>query len=362
MSKTGVGRTVASTIRRGETAKLLPDFCSLPMVLGVVVYGELLAILIALASPAPLATFWTRMGPLSVFVQLIALLSAGFLCMSRPLLERLDERLSAFGALFIIVGTSALVTYGAALFVPEAITRNLFPHDGLTGLMTRSLWIATVVGALLLRYLYLHQQWRSQVEAVANARFKTLQARIRPHFLFNSMNTIASLTQTDPRLAEEIVEDLADLFRASLATEAETTTLQEEFDLARRYLNIERQRLGERMQVYWDVKDVPGEALLPPMILQPLVENAVYHGIQPATKPGHIQIVGRYRHGQINLGISNSLPAPEETATYKHKGNKIAVENVSQRMEAMFPGAASVSHSARHGEYLVRLTFPYPWR
>lgn len=341
---------------------LLPNFCSLPMVLAVVVYSELLAILMILASPQPLASFWTRMGPLSVFVQLIGLFSAALLCLNRAWLERLDERLGALGALVLIIAAAVLITWGAALLIPHEITQRLFPHDGLTGLMTRSLWIATVVGALVLRYLYLHQQWRLQVEAVANARLKALQARIRPHFLFNSMNTIASLTQSNPRLAEEIVMDLADLFRASLATEAETTTLDQEFELARRYLNIERQRLGERLQVDWDVKEVPGEARLPPLILQPLVENAVYHGIQPASRPGWVQILGRYQHGQIRLSITNSLPTPEEADQHRHQGNRIALENVSQRMEAMFPGAASLTYSVRHEHYLVRLVFPFPWR
>ncbi len=347
---------------RVPRVNLLPDFCSLPMVLGVVVYGQLLAILISLTSPQPLVTFWTRMGPLSVFVQLIALLSAMLLCLARPMLGRIDTRLGAFGALSMIIGSSALVTYSTALLVPHEMTRSLFPHDGLGGLMLRTLLISSIVGALLLRYLYLHQQWRSQIEAVANARFQTLQARIRPHFLFNSMNTIASLTQTNPQLAEETVLDLADLFRASLETETDRATLAEEFELARRYLNIEHHRLGERMRVDWDTDKAPGEAQLPPMIVQPLVENAVHHGIQPATQPGRIRIRADYRHGQIHVFISNSLPSPKERIQFPHRGHRMAIANVSQRLEAMFPGAASLSHGARNGEYQVRFAFPYPWR
>jgi two-component system sensor histidine kinase AlgZ len=332
------------------------------MVLGVVVYAELLAILITLTSPQSLATFWTRMGPLSVFVQLIALLSATLLCQARPLLGRIDARLGALAALVIILGSSSLITYGAAVLMPETLTRSLFPRDGLGGLMLRALCISAIVGTLLLRYLYLHQQWRAQVEAVANARFKTLQARIRPHFLFNSMNTIASLTRSNPRLAEESVLDLADLFRASLAIEADTTTLGEEFALARRYLNIEQLRLGERMHLAWDIDQAPSDALLPPLILQPLVENAVYHGIQPCAKAGHIRIEADYRRGQIQVRIRNSLPAAVAAPARKHQGHGIALANVSQRLEAMFPGAASLNHGVRGGEYHVRLAFPYPWR
>ncbi|WP_328983592.1 sensor histidine kinase [Thiorhodovibrio winogradskyi] len=358
-------RSASETKRDSEPtarANLLPDFRSLPMVLGVVVYAELLAILITLTSPQPLATFWTRMGPLSVFVQLIALLAAALLCGARPSLGRIDARLGALGALVMIIGSSAAITAGAALLVPPEMAQGLYPQDGLAGLMIRTLCISAIVGALFLRYLYLHQQWRSQVEAVANARFKTLQAKIRPHFLFNSMNTIASLTRTNPKLAEETVLDLADLFRASLATDAESATLGEEFELARRYLNIEQLRLGARMRVDWDVDQVPGEALLPPLILQPLVENAVYHGIHPSLHPGFIRIGATYRRGQIHVTIDNSLPLPGESAGNRHRGHRMAIANVSQRLDAMFPGAASLRHGARDQRYQVRFAFPHPWR
>ncbi|EIC20708.1 sensor histidine kinase [Thiorhodovibrio frisius] len=343
-------------------ANLLPDFCSLPMVLGVVVYAELLAILITLTSPQPLATFWTRMGPLSVFVQLIALLSAALMCAARPRLGHIDARLGVLGALVIIIGSSAAITVGATLLIPPEMARRLFPKDGLAGLMIRALCISAIVGALFLRYLYLHQQWRFQVEAVANARFKTLQAKIRPHFLFNSMNTIASLTRSNPKLAEETVLDLADLFRASLATEADTATLSEEFELARRYLNIEQLRLGERMRVDWDIQQAPGEALLPPLILQPLVENAVYHGISPSLHPGFIRIGANYHHGQIHVTIVNSLPLAGNHPTQRHQGHQMAIANVTQRLEAMFPGTASLRHGTRGQDYQVRLAFPHPWR
>jgi two-component system sensor histidine kinase AlgZ len=289
---------------------LLPDFCSLPMTLGLVLYGELFAIVLALASPSRLAEFWVRLGPLSLFVLVIALLSATLLCLLRRLLRLLDGRIAVAVALALVVGSALGVGYATLWLLPWAESGGLLPDDGTRGLLIRAGLISAIVGAMMLRYLYLHGQWRAQVEAVANARFQTLQARIRPHFLFNSMNTIASLTQTDPRLAEEVTLDLADLFRASLATDAVSTTLDAELELIRRYLHIESQRLGERMQVAWDLADLPGDAMVPPLILQPLVENAVYHGIQPSTEPGRIVIVGRYRRGIVNLSVRNTLPEP----------------------------------------------------
>jgi len=351
----------------GEVRGLLPDFCSLPMTVGVVLYGELLAILLSLATPSPLAGFWLRLGPLSLLVLVIALSSATLLCLMRRgavgrALRRVDGRVSVVLALLFIVGSALGTSFAATQLMPWVESGGLLPEDGPRGLVIRSGLISAIVGALLLRYLYLHGQWRAQVEAVANARFQTLQARIRPHFLFNSMNTIASLTQTDPRLAEEVVEDLADLFRASLATDVSSVSLAEELELTRRYLNIEAQRLGERMRLSWRVGELPGDAQVPPLILQPLVENAVYHGIQPSTRPGRIEVDGDYRRGMVHLRIRNSMPEPDGGPARTHKGNGMALENVTQRMEAMFPGKARVSHSRVDGDFLVRLSFPYPWR
>ncbi len=332
------------------------------MALGVVLYGELLAFLFTLASTSPLSSFWERLGPLSLLVLGIVLLAGSLLCVLGRPMRSLPGPVAVALALAIIVASALMVAYSCTWLMPWAEEAGLYPDDGGPGLLIRAGLISTIVGALMLRYLYLHQQWRAQVEVVANARFKTLQARIRPHFLFNSMNTIASLTQTEPRLAEEVVMDLADLFRASLATDAETTTLAEELELARRYLHIESQRLRERLRVIWDLDEqLPGDAQMPPLILQPLVENAVYHGIQPSETPGQIRIVGRYRRGMVNLSIRNTLPASRSGPGHQ-QGNKMALQNVSQRLEAMFPGSARVARSLVDGDYLVRMVFPYPRR
>ncbi len=337
----------------------LPDFCRVPMVFGVLLTGQLLAVGMVLASPGPLSGFWERLGYLSLYVQIVALTGSALLCLLRPLLSPLDNRLSALAALITLLGATAFVSWAAFRLVPWG-SEFPFPDGGLTGLMVRSLGICVIVGALLLRYLYLHHLWRRQVEAEADARFQKLQARIRPHFLFNSINTIANLTHTDPRLAEELLQDLADLFRASLG-DHRTTTLDQELEISRRYLHIEHQRLGERLAVTWDLDDLPGEAVLPPLTLQPLVENAVYHGIQPASKPGLISITGRYRRGQVNLSIRNTLPDRDEKDRHT-QGNHMAKENVRQRFEAMYPGSARIIESRVDGDYQVRLVFPYPWR
>lgn len=346
--------------RPTKAVRFLPDFCRIPMVLGVLLTAQLLAVALTLASPEPLAQFWERLGLLSLLVQVIALTGSALLCLLRPLLGRLDDRVSAFVAWVLLLAVTALVSWAAVRLVPPGAER-LFPADGPTGLLVRSLGLCAIVAALLLRYLYLHYLWRREVVAEAQAHFQKLQARIRPHFLFNSINTIANLIHTDPQLAEDLLQDLADLFRAALIEAGERTTLAQELELSRRYLHIEKQRLGERMEIAWDVEDLPGEALLPPLILQPLVENAVYHGIQPALGPGTIRIAGRYRRGQVNLSVRNSLPAKRERDR-RTGGNRMAMDNVRQRLAAMYPGAGRVVESRIEGDYQVRLVFPYPWR
>jgi two-component system sensor histidine kinase AlgZ len=337
----------------------LPDFCRIPLVFGILLTGQLLAIVLVFASSGPIAVFWERLGPLSLYIQIIALGGAALLCLLRGLLSRLEDRLSAIVAWLMLLAVTALVAGGTHLVVP-GFGSALFPVDGMTGLMVRSLGVSAIVSAMLLRYLYLHRLWRRQVEAEANARFQTLQARIRPHFLFNSINTIANLTREDPDLAEELLQDLADLFRASLGKER-ATTLADELELSRLYLHIERQRLGERLDIEWDLEELPEEAELPPLTLQPLLENAVYHGVQPARSPRPIRISGRYRRGRINLSIRNGLPENPRTSD-RTQGNRMAMDNVRQRLAAMYPGSSQLIESRIEGDYQVRLVFPYPWR
>ncbi|MCU0836840.1 MAG: histidine kinase [Chromatiaceae bacterium] len=338
----------------------LPDFCRVPLVLGVLLTAELLAIALALASPSPLAGFWGRLGPLSVYVQVIALSGSAALCLLRPWLARLPDGLAGLAAWGVLLALIALVTWGGYALLPP-VAADLLPADGLAGLMVRGLGVGAIVSALLLRYLYLHQLWRRQTRAEAQARLQMLQARIRPHFLFNSLNTIASLIPTQPRLAEDLLQDLSDLFRAALADSGERTTLGEELELARRYLSIEGQRLGERLRLSWDLEGLPERAPLPPLVLQPLLENAVYHGIAPAREPGQIRVTGRYRRGRVNLSVRNTLPAEAERRRAS-AGQGIALDNVRQRMMALYPGAAQVIESRVEGDYQVRLVFPYPWR
>ncbi len=221
--------------------------------------------------------------------------------------------------------------------------------------LASQLGIAAIISAVALRYLYQLHRHQEKELAEAQARAQALRARIRPHFLFNSMNTIASLTRADPALAEEVVHDLSDLFRASLSGAERASSLQQELELARGYLRIEQQRLGERLAIHWDLGELPLEVRMPPLLLQPLLENAVYHGIEPAVSGGEIVVAGRFRKGVVNISVSNTL-APGGTG--QREGNHVAQQNVADRLRAFFGEQAGMRIGEVDGRYQVRIHFP----
>ncbi|MEY2919513.1 MAG: hypothetical protein RL261_818, partial [Pseudomonadota bacterium] len=204
-------------------------------------------------------------------------------------------------------------------------------------------------------YFYVSNEWRRSVEFEARARFHALQARIRPHFLFNSMNTIAALTRTDPVRAEEAIEDLADLFRVALAESRPEISLREEIEVARIYQRIEQLRLGSRLEVRWDVGSLPSNAMVPGLLLQPLLENAIRHGIEPLPQGGVVTIVGRADDGMISLEVSNPVSVGARST---RPGHRMALDNIRQRLELVFPGRASVSVDDTGDAYRITLRFP----
>jgi two-component system sensor histidine kinase AlgZ len=184
---------------------------------------------------------------------------------------------------------------------------------------------------------------------------RALQARIRPHFLFNSMNTIASLTRSDPRLAEQAIADLSDLFRASLREHRERIPLAHEIEIARAYERVERLRLGSRLTVDWQLDGLPMDAPVPALILQPLLENAVYHGIEPLEKGGTIRVAGRRDGPRVELTIDNPVAA---RLVARRAGHRIGLDNVRQRLELMFHGEAEVEIIEAPERFVVMLRFP----
>ena len=212
------------------------------------------------------------------------------------------------------------------------------------------------MAAIVLRYLYIQHQWRDNVETIARLRYQALQARIRPHFLFNCLNTIAGLTRKAPAQAEQSIEDLADLFRASLLQPTDMIRLTEEWAICKTYLRIEQQRLGARLRVRWAIAGLPEDALIPPLTLQPLLENMIYHGIERIPGGGEISIKGALRDRLIQIEFANPLPAADLEAT--RRGNRLAQQNIRERLAAGFGRQGRLAVEQDQGVYRVRLSFP----
>lgn len=170
------------------------------------------------------------------------------------------------------------------------------------------------------------------------------------------MNTIAALTRSDPEKAEMAVENLADLFRVSLSDARKQVPLEEELELCHRYIEIEQLRLGERLEVKWDL-DVPDDALVPALLLQPLLENAIYHGIESQTQGGCIKIKGELNKKQIKFTLTNSLP--DKNSTQRQHGNQLAQQNVRERLTALYGNRGKLEVSEIEELYQVSLQFPY---
>jgi two-component system sensor histidine kinase AlgZ len=170
------------------------------------------------------------------------------------------------------------------------------------------------------------------------------------------MNTIAALTRSNPARAEEAVQDLADLFRANLSEKRNQIPLSDEIDVARTYQRMEQLRLGDRLRVEWKIDSLPREALVPGLTLQPLLENAIYHGIEPRQDGGVVTVVGEFNKGMITIVVRNPLPAANLTM---RDGNRLALANIKERMDLMYGERATVKAGRFDEEYIVTLRFPF---
>jgi two-component system sensor histidine kinase AlgZ len=342
-------------------AFFLPDFCATRSVLAVVLIAELVAIVLTLARIAQAAGFWSDLARTSLFLLWVALCSAAVLCYARPRLARLRVPVAAAISLGLLLAVTLAISeatfqIGRRWFAEiEHGPSTLFPTDH-AGFLLRNLCISFIVSALALRYFFVAGEWRHNVEMKARLRIDALQARIRPHFLFNSMNTIAALTRSNPGRAEEAVEDLADLFRANLRDTRSQIPLKEELEVARIYQRIEQLRLGPRLRVEWRIESVPLDTLVPSLVVQPLLENAIYHGIEPLPDGGTVVIAGERKGDRIALTVTN--PVATSPSAYVHSGNRIALDNIRERLELAYPGRARVDVTRTDGQYSVTLTFP----
>jgi len=340
------------SITGSENTTYLPNFCDGDVFLRLLLVVQLIAIMFALVSYGS-GSLFVHIALISVAMLWVGLTTAALLC----LLKRQDwlgDHLRTTVTVFVVAILMTLLVSFLSLGLGSMMNFGPTARDAAFTL-TRNLSIALILVGLALRYFYLHYESDLRLQVQAQARLQALQARIRPHFLFNSMNTIASLTHDQPDLAEQAIENLSDLFRASLAAES-SISLQQELELTRSYIDLEALRLGERLEVQWKIPAAEPSLKLPALTLQPLVENAIYHGIEPLPGGGSIELAIDDIDSAITISVSNPVVTNQHSRS--RKGNQMAVDNIKERLALAFGGAASMELSETESRYTVTLTIP----
>src|SRR5690349_2430293 len=327
------------SIRQNLDADALPDFRNLGVVARVLILVNGLSAACALLDASSWAAAFDAIARNAALDEppLIATLLA--LYAVAPWLLRLPYLAGC--ALVAAIALSFLWTMHAAY------------GENVDGGLQRATGIAAATTLAALAYLRLHR--RAYSPALAEARLQALQARIRPHFLFNSLNAVLALIRRDPRRAERALEDLSDLFRALMSDGRSLVRLADEIALIEGYAAIEQLRLGERLRLSWELDSAPVDALLPPLVLQPLLENAVYHGIEPGTGTGDVLVRIERRDARVLALIEN----PYHESRPGHGGNRMALENIRERLMLFFDAEARLESRVEAGRYRVEIEIPY---
>lgn len=349
------------TAQSPSRAPFFPDLCSSQSVFLLVLVAEVVALLLTLADYGLEEFNWDRLALISVQIQWVVILSTLCLCRLKHWLSRQNQTRAGLTSYALVLGLSLLTCLLGqwALYIASglmALPDQSF-HPNIWQLIN-NFTLSALIAGIWLRYLYLHQQLQNQRDAETQARIQALQSRIRPHFLFNSMNSIASLIASAPETAERVVEDLSDLFRASLA-EPSLIPLERELMLCRQYLDIEQLRLDRRLQVDWHIAHYDPRAKIPSLMLQPLMENAIFHGIEPLPQGGTIRIRVSQKDNTLSIVISNPYPLVRKNGGEgKARHNSMALENIRRRLQAHFGSAARLSSSAENGVFTTYIFCP----
>lgn len=336
----------------GKTLSYLPNLCAPQALLRAVLAAELLAMVLALVVATDLRGFFVSLGLHSLFVLWVMLASIFTLCF----VSRFLTKPRVFHASVIVLATIAGFTLLASVLGLLMSGNN----DALGSILFvfKNLVISLLITVVLLRYFYIHGQWEETVEADSAAKYDALQARMRPHFLFNSLNTIAHLVHIDPNKAEAALLDLADIMRLTLDKRSRIA-LKEELELTLAYLRMESLRLGEKrlhIKLDMDQNSLPLDMDIPPFLLQPLVENAVYHGVQPRQDGGLVTLSLYDAGDRLDVSVTNPLP-PSGISTHT-KGNHIAQENMVKRLHLAYGDRANLKIQKNVQQYRVSFSIP----
>ena len=339
--------------RPGDADYLFPNLCQGEGLLGIVVTAELLSLLIVVVKTGTGEFSWLDLGMTSMMALWVTLLSASGLCLTRNLLAQHSHVLTSVVSYSLIIAVTA-VTSIFGQWMMSLLDPDYTGFGVQWWKLLDHLIIAAIPAGILLRHLYLQQMLRVQQRAELESRIQAMQSRIRPHFLFNSMNIIASLIGSDPEKAEVVVEDLSDLFRHALTDNHTLVPLRDELNLCRRYLAIEKLRLGDRLDYVWQIGDYGEGVQIPSLCLQPVIENAVYHGIQLIPEGGEIVVSVSRKGDRISIDVKN----PRNPRMQHNKGNKMAVANVLTRLQAHFGPSANIGAEIDENWYITHINYP----
>jgi len=333
-----------ASIRQDVGTDFLPDFRNLGVLARVLVGVNALVLAAAFLPAASMARAADRLILDATLVEPALIASLLALAALSPALARLPYWPGCAAVLAIVLALTAAIHAMLAFSLGEPLSD-----------LGRTLALSMLATALMLGYFRLWM--RAYSPALAEARLQALQARIRPHFLFNSLNAVLSLIRRDPRRAERALEDLADLFRTLMGDARRFVRLADEISLLERYAGIEQLRLGERLRITWELDAAPSDALLPPLVLQPLLENAVYHGVEPATGVADVLVRIERRGDRVRALIENPLTEQEQGA--HRAGNRMALENIRERLALFFDAEARIETGTQGGRFRVEIEIPY---
>lgn len=344
-------------VEQNSEPSQLPDFGSFGVALRIILLAEMVAVITTIArNPTFNQQAWQDLNLLSAFALTLSFITIVALKIASPLLNKMSVMMGG-SAVFLILLCATVLGTEAMIFTlyDIGLISDRWP-DWHKPLLIRSLIITGLISVPGLRYLILTH--RSQVDAKTQqeAKMQALQSRIRPHFLFNSLNSVASLTRSEPEKAEAVLHDLADLFRVLLADARKLVPISAEREISRQYLEVEKIRLGDRLTIKWNVSNIPRAAQIPALTLQPLLENAVYHGIETRFGGGTVKIDMWAENEMLNIMISNPLPdVPSKTGS---KGNQIAQDNIRQRLLTQYGISATMQSFEEGGQYHVKIKMP----
>lgn len=321
----------------------LPNFCNLGVNLRILLAVNGMSLVAAGLKASSWPLLWQELLGIAVVVQPVLLLSLLLLCVARKFLDRLPY----WGGIVMVVLLEELLITLAYFLGRELL-------DTTESFQLYRYWVFTFLMTVAL-LAYFNLRSRALSPALSEARLQALQARIRPHFLFNSINAVLSLIRSNPKAAETALEDMADLFRVLMADNRNLVSLEQEVALSRQYLRLEQLRLGERLQVTWHIEKMPHDALIPPLVLQPLLENAVYHGIEPSSQPGEICVNIYSSRNQVHVVLRN----PYRNEGNHHSGNKMALGNIRERLALHYDAEASLATQISDNAYQVHIVIPY---